>query len=155
LSKTIQSHDPHVIAHRRAVVARLRVRGYTEAEILGGLVAEGCVNPKTKKPWAAGTVHNDLVWLDGEWHRAATASIAQYKARTLARLEEIWRIAMNSKDLPSALHVLKQERELLGLDAAKQYSINVKHELEQLAEQYDVPLGDVVRQFEEIVGVKV
>jgi hypothetical protein len=126
-----------VIDHRRRQVARMRLRGMTQREIVDGLIKLKIVNPDTKQPYSLGTINADLQALDREWLKQAQGETVEYKARTLAELREVKRQGWSDKDMGIVLRALKQETELLGLDAPVQYQ---EVPLEQLPELNDVEL---------------
>lgn len=105
------------IEARRARVAQLRLQRLTERAIAAKLEAEGIINPGTGRPWTCVTVHDDLVALSERWQAEALADTKPIKAELWAELREVRRQAWESGDLTTVLRALKQEAELLGVDA--------------------------------------
>lgn len=128
--------EQHVINYRREMVAQLALRNASTRQIAEAL-SERVQNPKTGKPFTWVTIASDLQALDEQWQASAVAAISQHKAVIFARLEEIYRVAMAGKDYTTALNALKQERELMGLDAPIKTD-NTHH----LAEKTDYDLLD-------------
>lgn len=112
-----------MIDNRRRHVAAMRLRGFTIREIVDGLKEMREHNPETGEPWGHGTVQRDLDALEKTWKAEAAHDIAYYKALTNARLEEVIRLSFREKDTTNVLAAIKQQRELLGLDAPKQTQI--------------------------------
>jgi hypothetical protein len=107
-----------IIIKRREAVARHRLQGKTLIRIIEALEAEGCINPNTGNPWSAFTIHEDLKALKAEWLESSKASTEEHKSRVLAELQLVKDLAWEGVRIPPALlNALKQERELLGLDA--------------------------------------
>lgn len=106
-----------VISHRRRLVAQLRLREFAQDEIVAALEQQGIVNPKTGKPWSKGIINADCQALEAAWHEQAVKTTAEMKIEMFARLREVARAAWGKNDLRSVLQALKQQAELLGLDA--------------------------------------
>jgi hypothetical protein len=107
------------VVFRRVHVARLRVQGLTFREIVEQLPQLGVVNPKTQRPYSLGVVHRDIQCLEDEWRAEVRQSLLEHKARLLAKLQEVERWAWKGAvpDLSIILQVVRQQRELLGVDA--------------------------------------
>jgi hypothetical protein len=103
-----------VIAHRRELVARARLRGATIREIVVALTAIGFVNPVTEEPWSKSIVHQDIQALEGEWRQSAQQAIEEHKAQQLAELQEVRRQAWHDNDMASVLRAISLEMDLLG-----------------------------------------
>jgi|SRR5581483_1753264 len=103
--------------HRRARVAHHRLRRLSVREIAAELEREGLRNPETGEPWTWVTVHRDCQALARRWQREALADTAPLKAELWAELRAVRRQAWTDGDLATVLRALKQEAELLGLDA--------------------------------------
>lgn len=127
--------------HRRRMVASFRLRGLTQREIVEALVGEGCLNPKTGEAWSLGIVNRDLQALSDAWKREAAGQTAELKARNLAELRELRRMAWEDKKHYAILQGLKQEAELLGLEKG------AVDEIGKLAETF-LAGADTVRKME-------
>lgn len=119
LNNSNQAH----IDRRRRWVARLRLRGMTQREIVDRLplieeggYTTGILNPRTLKPYALGTVNSDLKAMAKLWREAAAQDIKVHKARQMAELAEVRRAAWAKGHLTSVLRGLLQEAKLLGLN---------------------------------------
>jgi hypothetical protein len=117
--KIVNSAEEAIIAYRRELVARARLRGATQREIVEGLKNVGCINDDTGEPWSLGTVNSDIKALQGDWRREAKKAIEHHKARQLAELQEARRQAWADNDLASVLRAIGQEMTLLGTEAPK------------------------------------
>jgi hypothetical protein len=105
------------MAQRQGRVAELRTRGYSVREIAEVLAAEGAVNPGTGKPWDHATIGRDAQLLLAEWKRDAARDTASHQAQHLADLRAVRKAAWGAGELSAILRALKQESELLGLNA--------------------------------------
>lgn len=110
-----------VIDYRRRLVARLVLRGYGVREIYREL-ADGDSdyhyhNPKSDKPWALGTISQDVTAIEDEWRDAKEADIEEHKARQLAELREHRRLAWRLGELNEIRLGIGKEMELLGTKA--------------------------------------
>jgi hypothetical protein len=114
-----------IIAHRRAHVAQLRLRGASEREIAQALAQSTVRNHETGEPWSLATISRDVQALDAEWREAAALAIEVHRARLLAELRELRRVAWSKGDLDLALRGIKHEIELLG--AAVPPTIHLHH----------------------------
>lgn len=112
-----------IVAERRAEVARLRLRGRTVREIVGGLAQRGLVNPADGEPWSLGTVAADIKALERQWREEAVEELATHKARQLARLEEHYREAWQAADLREVRENVKLAMALLGTEAPKKQEV--------------------------------
>lgn len=111
------SASTDIIAHRRARVAYWRLRRLSDRDIAAKLAAEGLANPETGEPWTHVTVHLDRQALRRQWGRDSSVDTGTHAAEVLAELREVRRQAWEAGDLTIVLRALKQECELLGLDA--------------------------------------
>lgn len=125
-----------VIAHRRELVARARLRGASIREIAAALVAIGFVNPVTYEPWSHQTICNDLQALEAEWQANAKQAIEEHKANQLAELREVRRQAWHDKDMASVLRAINMEMTLLGTEAQKtQDNLNFNVDMSHLPDE--------------------
>lgn len=115
-----------IIAHRRMLVGRLAVRHVTMREIVRALAEQGHVNPDTQHPWALDTIHKDILALKAEWRAAAAASMEEAQAAVLAEIRELRREAWTARLFETVLRAIKQETDLLGLDAPKPIDLTVR-----------------------------
>jgi hypothetical protein len=105
------------MAQRQRRVAELRTRGYSVREIAEVLAEEGAVNPSTRKPWDHATIGRDAQLLLADWKRDAARDTASHQAQHLADLRAVRKAAWSTGELGAILRALKQESELLGLNA--------------------------------------
>ena len=106
-----------IIDKRRTLVARARLKGATQREIVEALAKQRYVNPDTGKPWSLGTINYDLRAIRKQWREDAKQDISEYTADQLAELREVRRKAWQDNDLSVVLKSLAQESKLLGTDA--------------------------------------
>lgn len=108
---------------RRARVAELRLRRLTHREIAAKLAAEGNVNPDTGEAWTHVTIGSDLKALTKAWQADALADTKPLKAELWAEIREARKLAWENGDLMAIGRLLKQEAELLGLDAPQKIDL--------------------------------
>ena len=118
---------------RRQIIARLRLRGLTQREIVDALHQQG-------RGVSIATVNRDLKVVHEQWRSHARQDIATHKARQLAELNELKRAAWQAKDYRLALSVLREEIALLGTDAP------VKILWQQELKEQGVRTGDLFEQ---------
>lgn len=106
----LNTSQAEIIDARRRKVAALRLRGITQREIVAALQAQG-------ETWSLGTINHDIDALKAEWRAERLQDTAEKQAEVLAEIREARRAAWGAKDLGAVYQGLKQERELLGLDA--------------------------------------
>jgi len=116
-----------LVAQRRQLVARLRLRQVSVRDIQAA-VGRQFPNPETGQPWSLGCIQGDCVALQRAWQATAAADTAAHQAALLAELREARREAWQEKALELVLRGLKQEAELLGLNAPKQVDLTVRIE---------------------------
>lgn len=134
--KITNSADDAVIAQRREMVARARLRGATQREIAIGLALIGFVNPKTGEAWSPATINLDLKAIQADWRKEAVQTIGRHKARQLAELQEARRQAWHDNDIASVLRAIGQEMVLLGTEAPKpQDNLNFNVDLSSLPDE--------------------
>lgn len=147
------THADH-IADRRRRVAAFRLRGLTQREIVSALDQSGYRNPNTGKPYALMTINADLQAIREEWHEEAVQDISVHIAAVQAEIREVRRRAWAAQDLELVLKGLKQERDLLGLDAPKKidWRIMVEEKARQFAAQWDLDESEVIAEAERILS---
>lgn len=134
-----------IVAARRQKVAQLLLRGLRQREIERALATQKIVNPQTRKPWALGTINADIQLMEAEWREQAMADRADRKARVAAELEYLRRTAWTAGDLELVRKLLKDERDMFGLDEPIEVnmrasgSVGVSHSINQA----DDPLDDM------------
>lgn len=111
-----KSHDLIVVL-RRERIARLRLRGLTQRDIVEALARSGMVDPKTQKPYSVATVNRDLKVIEADWRDSAVRSIDERKAAQLAELAEVKRAAWAKEDMATVLKAIAQETEIAGTKA--------------------------------------
>lgn len=131
----LNTSDKEIIEMRRLQVARLRLRGMTQREIVEQLPRQDppIVNPETEEPYSLGTINGDVKALARQWQREAKGKTERHKGRVLAEIQEVKRAAWerivydltggshDSPDLDKVLKGLKQESEILGLNAPEKH----------------------------------
>jgi DNA-binding transcriptional MerR regulator len=105
------------MAHRQRLVAQLRVQGYSIRDITHALEERKEVNPATGQPWGQATVARDVTLLLADWKRDAARDTASHQAQHLADLRAVRKAAWGAGEWGAILRALKQESELLGLNA--------------------------------------
>ena len=107
------------IAARRAAVSMCKLRyGWSTRKIAEYLATQPTLwNPETRKPWSQDTVKRDLTILTHEWREAAVQDTDAFRTAHLAELREARAGAWRKDDIASVLRALKQEADLLGLNA--------------------------------------
>jgi hypothetical protein len=114
------------IEQRRQHVAELRLRGLSMAGVAETLAEEyGIVNPRSKKPYTAVTVHNDLKVIHARWKESAERDIAEHKARQAAELELVKKAAWEKGDYEGVRRALETEMKLLGTKAPER----IRHDM--------------------------
>src|SRR5258707_1210291 len=93
-----------IIALRREFVARLRVQGSTQRAIAQQLAK--LVDPVTHKPvfndgkpYAVSVINEDVKALEVDWLKESRVATEFYKARELAQVQEVIRMAFAKGDL--------------------------------------------------------
>lgn len=129
------------IAERRRRVAALRLMGMTQREIADDVDV------------GLATVNRDLKALTEEWRAEALQDVGEHTAYVLAEIREARRQCWAEGDIDGVYKGLKQERDLLGLDAPKR--VDVRHEMrqraERLANRYGLDVADVLSEAEAII----
>lgn len=138
-----------IVAHRRRLVASLRLRRLSQREITKALEQQGLRHPTTDEPWSLTTVHLDCRALAEEWQATAVSDIGKLKGEHLAELREVRRAAWSEKDYMLVLRSLKQEAELLGLDAPQK--VDIRSEVHLIAVQLGVPESEAVAIAEQVI----
>lgn len=114
---------------RKAAISSIYVKGYTIKEIIAELFKKGITN-KYGEAYSITTICKDIKELCEEWRQQSFKNINQYKCKIWAELQAIKKEGWQNKEYHLILHVIKQERELLGLDEIKNEA-NIK-ELPQI-----------------------
>jgi hypothetical protein len=104
---------------RREFVARLRVQGMTQRAIAQQLAK--LVDPATKQPvfndgtpYDIATISRDVKALEVDWLHESRVATEFYKARELAQVQEVIRLAFAKGDLSSVLRGIELEAKLTG-----------------------------------------
>jgi hypothetical protein len=116
------SSGRQIIAKRKVLVSELALKGHSVREIVVKL-AEDQLNPKTGKPWARGTIHNDLIALKNEWEKEAQENFATRKATLMREMRRHRKEAWDGKNLSEVRLSIKEEAELIGAYPPKQFGI--------------------------------
>jgi hypothetical protein len=133
-----------LIEARRARVAELRLRRLTTRDIAVRLAEEQILNPETGESWSHVTVAEDLKALTAQWRREALADTAPIKAELWAELREVRRQAWEAGDLTTVLRALKQEAELLGLDAPLKVELEAR--IRELAAREGLDVEEAIEE---------
>lgn len=141
--------DRAIAEERRTHVARYRLQRLSVREIAERLAVDGLRNPTTSQPWDHATVHRDCRALALEWRRDALADTARRTGEVLAELREVRRQAWAAGDLNVVLRALKQEAELLGLDAPTRVDFTALIRLD--AERAGLDPDEMVRVAEQVL----
>lgn len=106
-----------IVAKRRERVARLTVRGLTTREIAAAIGGgnDPIVNPRGGNPYSHKTIWEDIVWLEAEWLERANQDIGRRKARYMAELEDVKRLAYSTGDVGGVIRSIRLQAELDGL----------------------------------------
>ena len=112
-----------VITHRRELVAPLRLRRLSARAIAADLEKAGCVNPNSGQPWNYVTILNDCKALIEEWRERAKVEVDERVAIIIAEYDHLRDLAHAAGNLELVLKITKEERALLGLDAASKVDL--------------------------------
>lgn len=106
------------IQKRREKVARYRLQGLSIREIAAALAAESepIVNPETKKPFDAATIHDDIAVMKTEWATNAARDANEFISEQLAELDELKKSAWKDKRYDVVMKCMERRAKLLGLD---------------------------------------
>ena len=105
------------IDSRRRLVAGMRLRHLTYREIVAKLDELGIRNPDTGEPYCLRTINCDVNALRKQWKEESLQDTNELVADNRAELVEVRRRAWTEGELAIVLRSLKQECDLLGLDA--------------------------------------
>jgi hypothetical protein len=106
-----------LIDARRERVASLRLRGFTEREIVAALEQQGFFNPETHRPYSTGCIAKDILALQKQWRENAARAISEHKSEQLAEIAEVKRSAWAAKKPDTVIKALQLEVQILGTDA--------------------------------------
>lgn len=112
-----------IIDHRRRLVAELLLHKLSRRQIVAALAEQDLRNPDSGKPYCLQTIQNDVKALRKKWCEQAARDMDEWVAEHLAELVEVRRAAWEDEDLSIVLRSLKQEAELLGLEAPSKHMI--------------------------------
>jgi hypothetical protein len=111
------STNPDILNKRRETVAQLAIRQLTQREIVRALALDGQINPRTQKPWDVATINKDIHDIREAWRQHAIKDIGILQGEKLQELAAIKRRGWEMGDLHLVLKAIKQECEILGLEA--------------------------------------
>lgn len=120
-NKSVQDN----IIRRRALVAKLRLRGFTLDAIALKLLEAGISNPFTGKAYSKVTIKKDLDAMKEEWRRVAADDIEVHQQRQLAEIAEVKTMAWSDRDGALALRAIDLEMRLLGTKAPDKLDVNM------------------------------
>lgn len=129
---------------RRTMVARLRLRGLTQREVVEALEKTKLRNPGGK-PWSLATVNRDIAAVRSGWRAEAREAYGKHVARMLAEYREVRREAWREGDHDLVLKTCQMECKLLGLDQPDRLVVDWRREAEEAG---ITDAGDI---FEELV----
>lgn len=104
------------IMERRELTARMSLRGMTVRTIAAELVKKGIASSHS-------TVARDLEALRADWRAARAAELDTHRDRVFMELREVKRLAWGQEDARAILAALKQEAELLGVNAPTKHAV--------------------------------
>jgi len=145
------------IDYRRQQVARLLARGMTLREIVAQLAAMSVTdpatgasvpvfrNPETGEPYGLTTIGEDAKYARGLWEEDVAREAADNRAEVLAVLRELRRVGFAVGDLRAVAASLKQQRDLLGLDAPKKTDVAAPGPYPGIYNVHDTAL-DVIKE---------
>ena len=105
-----------IVEARREKVGQLLLMGLTQREIERALDQQRILNPKTRRPWSLGTINADIQAMETAWREQALQSRSDQKAKVAAELKLLKRKAWVSGDYDLVRKLLKDERDMFGLD---------------------------------------
>jgi hypothetical protein len=109
------------IVRRREHVARLRLRGLTQREIVSALgQLRGLADRPAPIVASLTTVNRDLQALESEWRARAAEAMAERKAKQLAEIDEAKRKCWADNDMAGLVRFMRLEAEIFGTKAALQ-----------------------------------
>lgn len=148
MARNIAQRD--IVADRQRRVAQMRLRHMSLREITRGLETLGVRNERTGRPWGLATIFRDMAALDALWRSEALADTSKVKARLWAEIREVRRAAWVASDLSTVLRGIKQECELLGLDAPTKYDFEAR--VRVMAEAQGLDADEAVREAQRILA---
>lgn len=116
---------------RKLLVSRLYHQKITQAEIADQLAEMGCLNENKGKPWTAAIISKDIAELEANFREKNIEELIKIKMRLVQDLVEIHRLAIEREDYRSALQAVKQQAELLGLNAPLKSQISFSTDIEE------------------------
>lgn len=132
------------VEERRTHVSRLRLRGYTQWEIVKALPKMGVLNSKGE-PWSIATINRDIKAVRQEWRNQYAKTFDEHVSNVLAEIKEVRREAWCTQDYELVLKCCDRECKLLGLDKPGKLIVDWREE----AKAAGVNAGDI---FESIVA---
>lgn len=114
-AQPIQKGEAERTARRRKAVAELRLRGMTQEEIAANLPALGIThNDVALSPYTQQTISDDLAFIRASWMEAAADDLSVHRARQLAEIAEVKRLAWTKGNYGLVLKAIEDEIKLLG-----------------------------------------
>lgn len=115
-----------IVEDRQRRVAQLVNRGLTQRQITASLPTIECLNIETGEPWDLRTINRDVKALRKDWREKAAGDTRQHQANVLAELAEVKRAnwAMKPADFTVILKAIKQECDIMGLNAPVKHNID-------------------------------
>lgn len=100
---------------RKYLVGKFYLLKMSQYEIINALSEVDCTN--NGKPWTQATISGDIAELESTFKEKTIDELVTIKMRKFAELETIQRLAIEKSDMKNALQAIKQQVELLGLNA--------------------------------------
>ena len=119
-----RKRDSQLIIARREQVARLRLKGLSQREIVRELAEMGVLNPETGKHYKVMSINRDCQELDREWRERQAADTDQLRGTQLAEIREARRVAWKNNDLNAVYRGMELEIKLLGTAAPDRSEIS-------------------------------
>lgn len=137
---------------RQAYVAPLRLKGATLGEIQRALAKEGKINHATGNAWSTNILWHDIKHIEKRWRDETLEEMTTVRGRVVAELRAVRRHEWlkPSPDMHVILKSLKQECEVLGLDAEKEVRFRFEDEAEKMARELGLNAAELIATAEEI-----
>lgn len=121
-----------IMERRRRLVMAALVRNPTATQRqIQEAVGKQIDNIETGKPYALGTIHNDIQMVRKGWERQAQRDYGVWVAEELARLYEVEEEGWKRGDFDLVLKCSDRRCKLKGLHAPERFIINWRQEAEE------------------------
>jgi hypothetical protein len=136
---------PRNTEYRQKLVEEAHIRGFSVREIEAALAKKGLTNPRTNKPWSYVTVYNDIKKIRIKWREELNKTREDRIAELLPELQALKKEGWLKTDYELVRRVIKDLRDLMGLDMPKRTELGLTPEL------LNVILGGFPPEFAEAV----